>query len=204
MPPTLMQQSTDHRNEQLWKALKKGDEKALSELILLYADSLYSYGFLLCRNRETVEDCIQDLFLHLWQKRGELADIVSVRTYLTAALRNRITDAFRRIKGALHEDLRDEDLATESSPEQQLIESEVHSLETDLVKRSVEALPARMKQAIYLRYYAGFGYQEIAQIMEVSQQVAVNMVHRAVLKLRSASRHYSDWLSFSLLFFLFS
>ncbi len=186
-----MHQQTGQSDEKLWSELKKGNEKALSELILLFADSLYNYGYMLCRNKELVEDCIQDLFLHLWRKRSTLAVTRNVKTYMMAALRNRIKDSFRKIKGVYTDEFREEELDQESSPEQQWIEIEQQTLQSEIVKRSVEALPARMKQVIYLRYFAGFSYPDIAEIMEVSQQVAVNMVHRAILKLRSASRHYS-------------
>lgn len=189
-----MQQQTDQREEKLWAELKQGNEKALSELIMLFADSLYSYGYLLCRNRELVEDCIQDLFLHLWRKRETLVETRNVKTYMMAALRNRIKDSFRKTRGLYTIDFREDEMEKESSPEQQWIEVEQQTLQTEMVKRSVDALPARMKQVIYLRYFAGFSYPDIAEIMEISQQVAINMVHRAIVKLRSTTNHYSAWI----------
>ncbi len=43
-----------------------------------------------------VEDCIQDVFIELWQYRQGLAQPASVRFYLIKAVRNRLRAQYRR------------------------------------------------------------------------------------------------------------
>ena len=190
-----MDRSTIDRDKQLWNRLRESDETALSELFHLYADSLYQYGYLICKDKETVEDCLQDLFFRLWKKRRQLGGVDKVHTYLLIALRNRIHNSFRKVPGIPIKECNDEEIGVQASSEIDLIEDERQSIHHRFVHQAVETLPARMKQAVYLRYFEQLDYSDIADIMNISKQVAVNMVHRATQKLRQYSKQYSDWLT---------
>lgn len=190
-----MQPSLGHSDEVLWQMVRQGKEEALSALFLKHADRLYNYGFLLCRDKEMVEDCLQDLFFQLWLKRDNLNDVGKVHTYLLIAIRNRIHDAFRKSKAlkVMPIPLNEVELnVQENSVEEHWIDREKNSSRMNLVKKAIERLPERMKQVIYLRYFEGFEYKDIAEVMNISHQVAINMVYRATLKLKVFSEHYSE------------
>ncbi|MCO6492750.1 MAG: RNA polymerase sigma factor [Phaeodactylibacter sp.] len=197
-----MQQQKGHRDgQQLWAGLKKGDEAAFSELFLMYVDELYEHGYMLCRNKELVEDCIQDLFFRLWKKRAILSDVKNVRAYLLSALRNRIHDSFRKLKEAYFLDEQQEPALLSAGPsaEEDWIADESRSLQKEAAIRALHSLPERMRQAIKLRYFEGLEYEEIARAMNISKQVAINMVYRATQKLRAHSESYSRWMLLYLL-----
>ena len=197
-----MQQQKEHRDgQQLWASLKKGDEAALSGLFLLYVDELYEHGYMLCRNKELVEDCIQDLFFRLWKNRDILSDVKNVRAYLLSALRNRIHDSFRKMRDVyfLDEQQESETLPAEPSAEEDWITDESRSLQKEAAIRALHSLPERMRQAVQLRYFDGLEYEEIAHAMNISKQVAINMVYRATQKLRAHSESYSRWMLLYLL-----
>lgn len=184
----------DIDDRQLWAGLKKGKERALSELFRLHVEELFDYGYMLCRDRALVEDCIQDLFLKLWQNRRTLTEVTTVQSYLMVALRNRIHDNFRKKKKEYPlEDHREaEQNHIEPSTEDNWVKSEHQKLQREAVKEALNKLPERMRQAVYLRYFEGLEYADIAQIMNVRRQVAINMVYRAGKKLRAYSDHYSE------------
>jgi RNA polymerase sigma factor (sigma-70 family) len=190
-----MDRSTIDRDRQLWNNLRESDEAALSELFHLYADSLYQYGYLICKDKQTVEDCLQDLFFLLWKKRRQLNSVDKVHTYLLTALRNRIHNTFRKAPGVPLTECDDEQMGIQASSEIDWIEDEQELIHHRFVRQAIDTLPSRMKQALYLRYFEQKEYSDIADIMNISKQVAVNMVHRATLKLRSYSKQYSDWLT---------
>ncbi|MCB0628528.1 MAG: sigma-70 family RNA polymerase sigma factor [Saprospiraceae bacterium] len=190
-----MDRSTIDRDKQLWNRLRESDETALSELFHLYAESLYQYGFLICKDKETVEDCLQDLFFRIWKKRHQLTPVEKVHTYLLIALRNRIHNTFRKVQGIPLNECNDEQIGIQTSREIDWIEDETQSIHRQFVRQAVDTLPSRMKQALYLRYFEQKDYTDIADIMKISKQVAVNMVHRATQKLRLYSKQYSDWFT---------
>ncbi len=56
-----------------WPLLIQGSRQALSEIFLAYHYDLFRYGTRLIRDQETVNDCIQNLFLRLWKNRENLS-----------------------------------------------------------------------------------------------------------------------------------
>ncbi|PHN07889.1 RNA polymerase sigma factor [Flavilitoribacter nigricans] len=196
-----MQPEDKHSDLELWAQLKKGDERALSRLFTHYVEHLYSYGFMLCRDRELVEDLIQDIFLHLWRRRRKLADVKNVESYLMITLRNRIHDVFRS-QSRLRTLRAEQSVSSEQeiSVEEKWLESEQKDLKKAAAHRALNDLPDRMRQAVYLRYFEGFEYADIAEIMNIRPQVAVNMVFRATQKLRSNYKRYSGWFFWLLIF----
>ena len=56
----------------LWEQLRNGNKAALSELFELYFSQLYNYGRKICLDEEQVKDCIQDLFLEIWNQKNKM------------------------------------------------------------------------------------------------------------------------------------
>ena len=46
-------------------------------------------------------------------------------------------------------------------------------------------LPANQREAIYLRYVKGLPYKEMAEVLDISPQSSINLVSRALTKLRA-------------------
>jgi RNA polymerase sigma-70 factor (ECF subfamily) len=56
----------------------------------------------------------------------------------------------------------------------------------DAVRRVVESLPSKQRQALVLRRYQGLSYDEVARVLGGSAQAARANVYQAVLKLKKA------------------
>src|SRR5215470_3038266 len=74
----------------LWNSFKKGNELALSMLYKKYVQRLYDYGMHTCKDHDLVLDCLQELFLRLWNKRETVGDVQAVKPYLYKAFRRHI------------------------------------------------------------------------------------------------------------------
>ena len=63
----------------------------------------------------------------------------------------------------------------------------VHEMDrVDAVRRVVESLPSKQRQALVLRRYQGLSYDEVARVLGGSAQAARANVYQAVLKLKKA------------------
>lgn len=197
---------TEQRDRQLWEGLRQGKEQALSALFMAYAEELYRFGYLLCRDKELTEDCLQDLFQHLWRKQAALSAVSQVRNYLRVALRNRIKEALRQRYPVqeLTDHAASEHGWTTLSAEERWLATEQQDLQHEFLHEALATLPERMRQAVVLRYLQGLDYAEIAEIMNIRRQVAVNMVYRATQKLRLYSAEHAKWLFIWLALSLFS
>ena len=68
--------------------------------------------------------------------------------------------------------------------ETQLIEKEHENENAEKLKYQLENLSKRQREAIYLRFYEGLEYAEIAQMMAVNSHSAINLVYEALKLLR--------------------
>lgn len=82
----------------MWDKFRAGDKDDFGKLALHYYQLLYNYGLNLNRDEEFISDCIQELFLELWERRGFLSRTDFVKTYLLRALRNKIYTESVRLK----------------------------------------------------------------------------------------------------------
>lgn len=175
-----MQKNFDY---EIWQRFKKGDEKAFSYLFDVYHLQLFEYGRRFTMDENLVKDSIQDLFFELARKREKLSSTDNILFYLLKALRLRIFVNLRKNKSAgsgINEDLLQEFYLTYST-DVDLAEKE---LKLDRLAESINQLPARQKETIYLKFYKNLSNREIAEIMQLNYQSVGNNIQKAIHKLK--------------------
>lgn len=177
----------EHTDSDLWLLLKQGEITALEILHARHYKVLYRFGLKLCGNKEITADCLQDLFFQLWNKRSELKDVKSVRFYLIKWLKR---DIIRAISGKnLGTNFTDLSLEPEKVFEVS-VDDVYEKLEADQNKRAIleqamEALSPREREVIYLRFFMEMSYDDICTALQLSYQVVMNYIHRALKALRA-------------------
>lgn len=148
-------------------------------------DNLFTFGTKFTADRELIKDCIQDVFVKLYTKRGELDSIVNIESYLYVSLRNRINDEFRH-----NTHICDNEINENSA--KPLFDSETYDLEkleeeqnkSTTLTEYVKCLSPRQQQIIKLYYIEQRKYDDICQIMGINYQSVRNLMHRSLLRLR--------------------
>ena len=74
---------------ELWVLLIKGDKLALEIMYRRYFPHLLNYGHTISTNEELIKDCIQDLFVNVFNN-SKFRPIDHVKSYLYTALRNNL------------------------------------------------------------------------------------------------------------------
>lgn len=174
----------DLDDETLWKLLLKGNIKVLEVLYRRHYDLLLNYGYKFCQDKELVKDCIQDLFVKLHQSNS-LSETHHVKTYLIRGIKNLLIDKLSSMK--ITEDIEDVkfDLTIDDSTLTFLFNKNDDDLRLSMqLLKAYEQLPENQKVAIYLRYVRGLSYKEIAEILNIAPQSTMNLVSRALTKLR--------------------
>ncbi|MGG7664691.1 RNA polymerase sigma factor [Dyadobacter sp. BHUBP1] len=169
----------------LWSAFRNGDRDAFASIYQKYIDELLSYGYRVTSDRQLIRDSVQDLFLHIWVRRGNLAMTDSIKFYLFRSLRNRIIRNLEKHPERLHADIGMVDLAEESNAFEAVIFG--HDGPSDSYEKLAEAvnrLSPRQREAVQLRYLHGFSLDEIAEMMQMNNQSVRNLLHRAITQLR--------------------
>ncbi|NEU70180.1 sigma-70 family RNA polymerase sigma factor [Spirosoma agri] len=175
-----------HQDHLLWRLYREGDKQALGQLAERYYRALKHYGLKFMVDEAVVEDCIQELFLQLWQNRLQINETESVKHYLVKGLRNHILQHLRCQKRVAIDEIDWENsVAEREDAETLLIEQESFDVLTRNIQTQLAALPAREREALYLRYYENLSVSEIAEIMNVNPQSVSNFLQKALSKLRS-------------------
>src|SRR5690606_26891158 len=77
-------------DEEIWRSFNLGDETAFNYIYRTYVQDLYRYGWQYAKDEELVKDCIQNVFIYLRRKRGELAQVSNLRGYLYKCIRSEV------------------------------------------------------------------------------------------------------------------
>jgi len=173
----------------VWKAFQSGDRKAFDFIFQKHIKLLYIYGDKITKDQCLVEDCIQDLFVELWQKREILSPVSNIKFYLLKSLRRRITRRLTSQKLVLtsspdHDDAFSE--VADTSAERQIIERQIIFERQQKLRQALASLSKRQREVIYLKFYEKVPYEELAGIMDVSLKSAYNLVGKAIDSLRKA------------------
>jgi RNA polymerase sigma factor (sigma-70 family) len=175
---------------QLWQLMMQGDNTALAGLMDVYMDVLYNYGIRFTEDRALVEDCIQNLFIGIWQRRDFLSTPVNLKSYLFSSLRRMIHRNTRHIKKIPIVSFSDNDspgFNFEFSIEHALIQQEESRIIAHKINHLITALPKRQKEIIYLKFFENLSREEIADIMQISPQAVSNLLQKALKNLRSTN-----------------
>lgn len=168
----------------LWKLFKEGDEHAFSSLFELTSDRLYRYGTKFVKDEELVKDCIQELFIKLYENRHQLPALDNPLFYLFCSLKNLLIDALRRNQRMVY-------LSPEELPfhAQFVLNQEDDEEPDDNIKARFEEVVAllsdRQKEVIYLHFQADMTYEEISQLLGINNQSVRNIIYRAMEKIRA-------------------
>lgn len=174
-------------NVAIWLAFKEGSWDAYTRLYNDHFKVLNNYGYKFTRDVNIIEDAIHDLFIKLWTNRATLGNPASIKNYLYKSLRGII---FRKIQGQSRfvglESETDYNFSFEISFDHQIIANEEERELQYKIKTVVKTLPARQQEIIYLRFYEGLGYEEIADIMEININSAYKLLYKAFNNLQGA------------------
>ncbi|GAA4432178.1 sigma-70 family RNA polymerase sigma factor [Ravibacter arvi] len=171
----------------LWSAYREGNKDALGTLAEHYYRTLTRYGLKFGVDRFVVEDCIQNVFLTLWQNRSRISTTGSVKFYLFKSFRHDILhyrDAQQRFS-RVDESEWDWSFPDRFNAEAHLIEKESFAATISQLQTQLSALPKREREAVYLRYYENLEVHEIAEIMGVNRQSVSNFLQKALGRIRS-------------------
>ena len=175
---------------QNWNAFRGGDRRSFSLIYEKYFNGLYNYGSKFSRNSELVEDCIQDLFVKLWQNRGTINETQSVKNYLYKSLRNTIYSRLNKVENL---DIDDEsinrlDFNLEISHETFMIENEQSQQMKIKLEKALDNLTNRQREAVFLRFFEELTYEEVARLMQITVKALYKIIARALENLRETFR----------------
>ena len=159
-----MMEQTNNSTDTLLASFQAGNMAAFSQLYDLHINILFNYGLKLTIDKELLKDCIHDIFVKLYTKKDELGTIDNLKSYTA---------------------IEDVNAVAPTDVEDDYMEEEQRKNEFSLVKRLLDQLSPRQREALTLYYIEEKKYEDICEIMNMNYQSVRNLMHRGLTKLRS-------------------
>ena len=173
-------------DEELWKGLLSGDQELFLALYNKYYHTLLFIGLKEIKDAQLVKDAIQQLFLYLWEKRGNIQTANNVKSYLVTSFLRKLSDDWKKTTRISKLQIVSSDYTTEMplTPEECLIKKDEQHRSFEMLQSYLNELPARQKELIFMKFYEGLSYDEIVQQTGLSHRTVYNKIHEALKKLK--------------------
>lgn len=174
---------------ELVQSFINGNHSSLQTLIERHQNRLYSYIFLLVKDKQLADDVFQDTYVKVINtlKRGSYNDEGKFIQWVMRIAHNLVIDHFRKskkvptVENSYNEfDVFDTIRLTDPSIEEQLIKTQIHND----VRKLLDYLPEEQKEVLYLRCYSGLSFKDIAEHTDVSINTALGRMRYAIINLR--------------------
>lgn len=178
---------SDAETAQLLLHFREGNDAAFSTLYNTYINMLYNYGCRLTTDAELLKDCIQEVFVKIYNKRTELDTVANFKSYILISLKNKLCDESRKRVNLSDVSVDELDVMSSDNVEKDYIANEKEMLDNLFVAKLLNQLSPRQRKAIILYYIEEKKYEDICAIMEMNYQSVRNLIHRGITKLRSCA-----------------
>lgn len=167
----------------LWKSFKEGNWAAYTNIYNSHFSLLSNYGRKFTSDIELIEDAVHDLFTKLWASKSKLGEPVSVKNYLYKAFRNTL---FVKMQSLSRFDNLDDDYSFhyEVGYDAVITDKENRHELQNRMQQMIKQLPARQREIVFLRFYEGMSYEEIADVMAISVNSSYKLLYKAINKLQ--------------------
>lgn len=182
-----------YSDERLVSLLQDNDERAFTELYNRYWEVLFAISYNYCKQKETAEGVVQDIFMRLWDKRNTVK-ISDVGAYLATAVK------FGVFKHIAREKRRQELISQHITPQDiSDEESEVYArFLREYINGIVEQLPEQCRIVYKLRREEDFSINEIAKQLNISPKTATNHLTKALKSIGISLKNAQLWVLFFL------
>ncbi len=157
-----------------------GDEAAWEQVIARFKRRVFHIAYKFTGRHDKAEDLTQEVFLKVFRSLDKFNRDADFSTWLSSVARNYCIDHYRaskREKEVVVEDLVAFDLAPASpgsNPHRALEDRDRRSF----LRRGLEALPDKLREAVVLRDLHGLSYQEMAERLALPEGTVKSRINR--------------------------
>ena len=160
----------------------KGDKEAFLAIYHNHYRALFYYGFSLTADRELTKDCIQELFLDIWNTRPTLnKEVENIQSYLFTWLRRKISRTQSRLlREKLYERSGEAGDNKEFCYEELLIAFQQTEEKKEHLGRALGTLTKKQLEIIRLKFFDNLSYAEISEKTSLTTRTVYNIIYESI------------------------
>jgi RNA polymerase sigma-70 factor (ECF subfamily) len=169
----------------LLAACARRDRAAFERLYRETSPKLFGVALRILKREDWAEDVLQECYVRIWDHARDFrAGLAAPMTWMTSIVRNRCLDWLRRPKLEVIDEDGELIESAESDYPGPLAELEA-SADARALKKCLNALEAKQRQAIALAYFDGLSHAELAGHLREPLGTVKTWVRRGLLRLKS-------------------
>lgn len=180
-------ENADIQTNALLAEFVNGNLAAFSKLYNMHVNMLYNYGCRLTTDMELLKDCIQEVFIKIYNKQSELDTVLNFKSYLFISLKNKLCDESRKRVHLSDVAVEELNIVASDNVEKDYIAAEKTQQTNSFIAKMLDKLSPRQRTAIEMYYIEEQKYEEICVAMNMNYQSVRNLIHRGMLKLRACA-----------------
>jgi RNA polymerase sigma factor (sigma-70 family) len=157
------------------EALRRRRPEALADLLAMYGTEIQGVAYLILRDRSDAEDVVAETLLTAYERAGDLRDERAFRTWLLRIATNHAL-GMRRGNARV--------VRLHVVPDIGGVDPSRASTECVALLDGVATLPAQMRAAVVLRYYADLSVEDVAAALGKSPNTIKAQLQTALDRLR--------------------
>ena len=172
---------SDEADGALLARYRKGDRQAFAELVVRYQRPLYNAALWIVRKPEDASDVTQIVFLRVAERLDEYDPKHKFFSWIYRIAVNESLNLLRRT--GRDDELDDEtDYAASESANPEWRHAQAQ--QSRRISAAMLRLKANDRMVLMLRHFSEFGYEEIAQVLEVDVKTVKSRLYEARQRLR--------------------
>lgn len=177
-------------DQRLIKEMQQNNMVAFGELYRRHHDYLVSFASLNVGKMNIAEDIVHDVFIKLWQNKGNIEPVDSLRPYLLRAVHNNSLNILRnesKCLGFRNEYVEKIERAASSiyNPDKNEVIKSLYVKDAQKrIEEAVNMLPERCRLIFRMYYIEGYPHKDISTKLGISVRTVENQIYKAVKFMR--------------------
>jgi RNA polymerase sigma-70 factor, ECF subfamily len=182
----------------LLRKSSRGDQQAFAELMRRHQDRVYRLAWRLLRQTQEAEDATQEVFLKVYQNADRFTPSGTVSAWMNRITANHCLNLIRARQAKKEVAWEDLDsgggktanpvaLAAGGGNPLELVTGQECARQ---IQQALAGLPENQRQALVLKRFGDFSYQEIGEMMGLSASAVDGLIKRARQNLRQVLGEY--------------
>jgi len=169
-------------DEELFVDVGKDNKIAFDIIFRKYYAALCRFANTFIKDKDEVEDVVQQVFILLWSQRSKIMITSSLKAYLYISVRNTSLNLIKKKK------IRS-DYEQNSNTGENFVQPEKHDEGNNefiktTISKAVDTLPEKCKEVFTLSRNEGLTHEEISEYLNISKKTVEKQIGIALKKLR--------------------
>lgn len=157
-------------------------QSEFEQLYDVYYDCVYRYIFVSVKNKLNAEDIIATVFTKIFESKDKITEVQSIKSWIFRIAHNSIIDFHRKNNKVISNESFLHVVDEEFEYEGIIIRDKLNE-----IKKIMDELPEDTRKILYLRFYGGLKFREIAETVNATENTVKSIILKAIKKIKE---HY--------------